>query len=35
MQANGCGDQQWIIDNIVAEITARKIFSRQPPATVH
>jgi len=36
MQANGPrGDHQWIIDNILKEITARKIFSREPPATLH
>lgn len=35
MQANGRGDQQWIIDNIVREITARKLFSREAPETIH
>ena len=35
MQANGRGDNQWIIDNIVKEITARNLFSRALPATIH
>ena len=34
MQANG-RDNQWIIDNIVKEITVRKLFAREAPATVH
>ena len=35
MRANGRGDNQWIIDNIVPEITARNLFSRALPATIH
>ena len=35
MQANRRRDNQWIIDNIVKEITARNLFSRALPATIH
>ena len=30
MQANGRGDNQWIIDNIVREINTRKILPANP-----